>query len=214
MKTERRALQLKGSKGGLVAIIDSNSSLTEIAEELTQKLAEGGVFFQGASVRMDLGGRLAHPEDIDKIRRLFTEHGLVFAGVIPREVPGEVPEERTKKERKGEKETRALILRRTLRSGQKIVYKGSVVVLGDVNPGAEITAGGDIIVLGKLRGVVHAGVRGDESVSVSALLLEPSQLRIGKVLSRAPDEKQGGGNGPEWARVQGGRIIVSPLNKD
>jgi septum site-determining protein MinC len=210
MKTERRALQLKGSKGGLVAIIDSNSSLTEIAEELTRKLAEGGVFFQGASVRMDLGGRQAHPEDIDKMQKLFTEHGLVFAGLVPREVPGEP----SKKGGKGEKETRALILRRTLRSGQKIVYKGSVIVLGDVNPGAEISAGGDIIVMGKLRGVVHAGVRGDENVSVSALSLEPSQLRIGKVLSRAPDEKQGGGNGPEWARVQGGRIIVSPLNKD
>lgn len=210
MKTERRALQLKGSKGGLVAIIDSNSSLKEIAGELTEKLAEGGVFFQGASVRMDLGDRQARPEDIDQMRKLFTEHGLVFAGVIPREVPLE----KAKKEGKGEKETRALILRRTLRSGQKIVYKGSVVVLGDVNPGAEITAGGDIIVLGKLRGVAHAGVRGDENVSVSALLLEPSQLRIGQVLSRAPDEKQVGGKGPEWARVQGGRIVVSPLNKD
>jgi septum site-determining protein MinC len=107
-----------------------------------------------------------------------------------------------------------LILRRTLRSGQKIVYKGSVVVLGDVNPGAEISAGGDIIVLGKLRGIAHAGVRGDENVSVSALALEPSQLRIGPVLSRAPDDKQSGGNGPEWARVRGGRIIVSPLNRD
>lgn len=210
MKTERRVLQLKGSKGGLVALIDGNSSLTDIAEELTRKLAEGGEFFQGARVRLNLGGRQGCPEEIDDIKKLFTEQGLVFAGVIPHETPGE----RDKAEGKGEKETRALILRRTLRSGQKIVYKGAVVILGDVNPGAEISAGGDIIVLGKLRGVAHAGARGDEKVSVSALSLEPSQLRIGQVLSRAPDDKQGGGKGPEWARVQEGRIIVSPLNKD
>lgn len=71
-----------------------------------------------------------------------------------------------------------LYLRKTLRSGQKVVFAGNVVLLGDLNPGAQIEADGDIIVLGQLRGTVHAGAEGDRDSTIVTSSLRPTQLRI------------------------------------
>ena len=71
-----------------------------------------------------------------------------------------------------------LFHRGTLRGGQSLANLGHIVVVGDVNPGAELVAGGDIVVFGSLRGVAHAGAQGDRSARVYALVLDPTQLRI------------------------------------
>jgi septum site-determining protein MinC len=81
--------------------------------------------------------------------------------------------------------------------------------MGDVNPGAEIVCSGDILVLGALRGVAHAGAEGKTDAIVFAFRLEPTQLRIAHLISRAPDEKLPQPQGPEVARVVGDRIQLS-----
>ncbi|MCY0879084.1 MAG: septum site-determining protein MinC [Firmicutes bacterium] len=102
-----------------------------------------------------------------------------------------------------------LLVRRTLRSGQRIRFYGNVVVLGDVNPGAEITAGGDIIVMGWLRGVAHAGAGGNNQAVVSAFRLNPIQLRIGEYIGRAADEGEPTvPDVPEIAEVRDGRVVI------
>jgi septum site-determining protein MinC len=86
-----------------------------------------------------------------------------------------------------------------------------VVVVGDVNPGAEIVAGGDIIVWGKLRGTVHAGAMGDDSAVVCALQLQPMQLRISGNVARSPEaNKTKQRVRPEMARVRGTEIVAEP----
>lgn len=82
---------------------------------------------------------------------------------------------------------RTLLLKKTLRSGQSVRYNGNVVILGNVNPGAEIVATGDIIVAGSLRGVAHAGASGDDSAVIAAFSLMPTQLRIAAHVARPPD---------------------------
>lgn len=106
-----------------------------------------------------------------------------------------------------------VLVRRTLRSGQVVQYPGHVVVIGDVNPGAEIIAGGDIVVWGKLRGIVHAGATGDDGAVVCALSLAPLQLRIGNHIARAPEEREGLPQGPEMASIQDGEIVAEPWEK-
>lgn len=101
-----------------------------------------------------------------------------------------------------------LLLRRTIRSGQRIEFDGNVVVLGDVNAGAVVTCTGDIIVLGALRGVAHAGAVGNEDAVVVAFRLEPTQLRIAHYISRSPDEPVPGLGQPEEARVKDGMIQI------
>lgn len=101
----------------------------------------------------------------------------------------------------------------TLRSGQKLSSDGHLIVQGDVNPGAELKAAGNIVVLGVLKGIVHAGVGGDRSASVSALVLSPTQIRIADVITRSPDE-QAQPDGPETAYIMEDRIYIEPLLKN
>lgn len=100
-----------------------------------------------------------------------------------------------------------LIARRTLRSGQQLRHPGSITVIGDVNPGAEIVAGGDIVVWGKLRGTVHAGAMGNETSVVCALDLAPMQLRIAQYIARSPEGRRRK-SAPEVARVRDGKIVA------
>ena len=97
----------------------------------------------------------------------------------------------------------------TLRSGQKVETEHSLVICGDVNSGAEIIAGGDIIVLGTLRGVAHAGAYDETGGGrfIFSLDLRPTQLRIGSIISRGSNERS---EVPEMARVEGDMIVVEP----
>lgn len=80
-----------------------------------------------------------------------------------------------------------LYLRKTIRSGQSISSDGNLIVIGDVNPGAEIIAKGDITVWGILGGIAHAGSEGNNYARIRALKLNPVQIRIGEVFARRPD---------------------------
>jgi septum site-determining protein MinC len=101
-----------------------------------------------------------------------------------------------------------ILVRRTLRSGQKIHFNGNVVVVGDVNPGAEIIASGHIIVLGALRGVVHAGALGNEQAAVLAFKLQPTQLRIASHITRPPEDDFTGPEQPEIARIKDNTVTI------
>jgi len=101
----------------------------------------------------------------------------------------------------------AIVVRRTVRSGTAIRHEGHIIVVGDVNPGAELIAGGDVIVWGKLRGLVHAGALGDNNAIVCALHFEPTQLRIGNIIARMPEGKKRKSM-PEMASVRNGKIEV------
>ncbi|WP_414153612.1 septum site-determining protein MinC [Prochlorococcus sp. MIT 1341] len=97
----------------------------------------------------------------------------------------------------------------TLRSGDHLTTEGDLLVYGDVNPGARISAGGDVMIWGKLRGIAHAGKNGNETSKISALQLRPLQLRIAEVIARGPEEKPLQGLA-EQARLVEGKIIIEP----
>ncbi|MCL1874422.1 MAG: septum site-determining protein MinC [Clostridiales bacterium] len=102
-----------------------------------------------------------------------------------------------------------IIVQRTLRSGQNVNYDGNVVVLGDVNPGAEIVASGHVVVMGSLRGLVHAGATGEDSATVTALSLNPTQLRISSHITRPPDGSRPENSiCPEIARIKEGAVVI------
>jgi septum site-determining protein MinC len=100
-----------------------------------------------------------------------------------------------------------LLVRRHLRSGQRIRFNGNVVVLGDVNPGAEIEASGDIVVMGTLRGLAHAGAAGDAGRIITAFRLAAPQLRIARYIARAPEGDQPPAV-PEVALVEDGQVLI------
>lgn len=104
---------------------------------------------------------------------------------------------------------RVLTVRRTLRSGSAIRYDGDVYVFGDVNAGAQIKAGGSVIIFGRLRGQVHAGAQGDESATILAFELGSTQLRIAKQIAITPDHVSEHFS-PEIAHVVDGAILIEP----
>ncbi|QEY33442.1 septum site-determining protein MinC [Synechococcus sp. RSCCF101] len=99
----------------------------------------------------------------------------------------------------------------TLRSGDHLQVDGSVLLLGDVNPGATLSAGADILVWGRLRGVAHAGRDGDRTARISALQLRPVQLRIAELVARGPDDAPPPGMA-EQAIVRDGEIRIEPAD--
>ena len=98
----------------------------------------------------------------------------------------------------------------TVRSGEYLESPGNLLILGDVNPGAKVSAEGNIIIWGKLLGIAHAGTKGNSNATISALQLRPVQLRIAKKIARGPKEKPQLGHA-EQAKIDSEEIIISPL---
>ena len=108
-----------------------------------------------------------------------------------------------------------LYIRKTLRSGQRVMFAGNVVLLGDLNPGAQIEADGDVIVLGQLRGSVHAGCEGDEQATVITSSLRATQLRIADRFYKAESAsrffRKSSPTGTLRARLDGETVVVEAL---
>ena len=98
----------------------------------------------------------------------------------------------------------------TVRSGEYLESPGDLLILGDVNPGAIVSAEGNIIIWGRLLGIAHAGCKGNSKATISALQLRPLQLRIAKKVARGPKEKPQFGLA-EQAKIDSEEIIISPL---
>jgi septum site-determining protein MinC len=101
-----------------------------------------------------------------------------------------------------------LYLQTTLRSGNEIHHPGTVVILGDLNPGSAVVAEGDILVWGRLRGMAHAGVSGNRQCQIMTLQMEPTQLRIADLVARAPEQVPNRFD-PEVAYIAEGRIQIA-----
>ena len=111
-----------------------------------------------------------------------------------------------------EQQAPALLTHRaTLRSGDHLKARHHVLLIGDVNPGAQISAGGHVLIWGRLRGCAHAGVEGDRNARITALQLRPLQLRIADLVARGPEEKPQPGLAEE-ARIVDGVISIEPAD--
>lgn len=210
------AVEFKGTKEGVTIYCLEDADFAEILSDLAAKLKQRAAFFGEAEVSIDIGNRELTEEEREALIETVTRNSrLRLKGILS----GQERPAVTSAKRQGEmedlnldgfREGRALVIKRTLRSGQYIRFPGHVIVLGDVNPGAEIAADGDIYVFGTLRGIAHAGANGDRTASVVALRLAPTQLRIADIISRAPDQdvlpEQ-----PEYAYVQDLRIMIAAI---
>jgi septum site-determining protein MinC len=226
---------IKGTRNGLLLTLEPETPFHELLGALAERLAEAPSFFRGASLSVDTSQRKLRVSERVQLERLLahyqmsvtplelipatslapkesTQEQLVPTSPMPLVSPvatNPVIEEisPSRESRDAREFTDTLFLRRTVRSGQAIHHPSTVVVLGDVNPGAEIVAGGDIIVWGVLRGMVHAGYPDNEQALVCALQLSPVQLRVAHLLSRPP-EGMDAQQLPEVAAIRNGHIVV------
>lgn len=201
---QRDDVVFRGTKNGLSVVLNDAVDFDQVARRLQEKLAASEGFFQGASVTVHVGQRRLTAEQHRRLEELLREPlGLELREVLPGVAPLQVTPARP-----APRSAETLVVRRTLRNGQQVTHRGSVVVLGDVNPGAEVVATGHIVVMGALRGIAHAGAEGDVSAVVVAVKLRPTQLRIANVVARSPDDGAAGADQPEVARLHEGSIVI------
>ena len=216
------AVIFKGTKDGLYIIIKEEMDLNTIKYNLEKKIKPSKRFFEGANI-MNFKGKKLTQDEFDELKEIMEqEYGMTVIGSYnEKDYPVQEEHPVSKKPEileqlpfdnvhKGE----ALIVRATLRSGQLIQYKGDVVVIGDVNPGAHIKSAGSVIVMGTVRGIVQAGANGDYGAFIVAYKMQPSQLRIGDIITRSPDGMGSKSDNPEIALVKQGMIVVEPYLKN
>ncbi|MCL2351268.1 MAG: septum site-determining protein MinC [Firmicutes bacterium] len=203
----------KGRKDGLDVWLDDKPDFDAIREAFREKTESSGNFFNVADMKVSFTGRRLLDEQRDELMEILAKS--IEIPPAPDIGGGEEPcrdEAVESCARQGLDERAAVFHNGTLRSGQSVRYAGDVIVLGDVNPGAEVIAEGNIIILGSLKGTVHAGCAGDDRCFVSAVALVPIQLRICDKLTHALAGRRRAARAvPSYAFLQDGQIYVAPL---
>lgn len=217
-------MEIKGTKDGILVNLEDQDWL-EARGDLIEQIEAKEEFFNGAQLILDVGNNVLRAKELGELRDLLSEKGVLLSGVLSLSIVTQETAQllgmTTHMMKPIEKRARkmkpldtvlageaAVMVHRTMRSGFKVAYQGHVVVLGDVNPGAEIIASGCVVVWGHLRGTVHAGADGDEDAVVCALDLSPMQLRIGSIVAVSPQDSEK--PQPEIASIKDHQIIAEP----
>lgn len=201
---------IKGNKEGLQVIVDMNKfrDFDDMYEELVSKLSRGRRFYEGSTLTLVTDLKFLNERELRQLKNLLFEEFLI------RDCIFKDKEESNNKVFSGIYEGRTKFLKNTVRSGQIVRYQGNIVIIGDVNPGAEIYAAGNIVVLGSLKGNAHAGSNGNTKSIIAAFELQPKLLQIANVVTRAPEDDIKPPY-PEVAKIKENCIIVEPylINK-
>ena len=210
---------IKGNKYGIVVVMDEAIPFSDLKTELTEKFKSASKFFDKANMAISFEGRKLSPAEERECLNIISENSdLNIVCVIDND---ELKEKYFKKAVEDKLEELSAhtgqFYKGTLRSGQMLESASSLIILGDVNPGAKVIAKGNIIILGALKGNVYAGAGGNEDSFVVALEMAPIQIRIGDVIARSNDS--GSKNKAISAEtmiafVEDGNIYIEKLDKD
>lgn len=207
-------VKLKGAGGGFWITIDPSHPEEVLISEISKLIKKLKHLAVNADVTLDVGDARGHEELIQRIKAFLEaefELGRIVTSPQKRSIPTERIRQRDLSKGWNHHRSEVLMLRGRVRSGQKINAKNHLIITGDVNPGADITAGGDVIVLGKMSGNVHAGYPDNENAIVFALAFDPSHVKIGNVSATGSGESRS--PVPEYAYVENRAIVVKDYMK-
>jgi len=232
------SISIKGTREGLTVTLRTDD-LGVLLKDLAQHLDTQGAFFRGGQVALEAGDWAIDEAGLEHVSDLLTKHEMTLRTLISTNevtqkackamglrliVPDREGEDAAPKEpslrraeaRQGMRSldgSKGVLIRHRVRSGQVVRHTGHVVIIGDVNIGAEIVAGGDIIIWGRLLGTAQAGAVGNEAAIVCALDLSPLQLRIGNVIARPEENADTESVCPEVAYVRDDMIVIKPWDR-
>ncbi len=209
-----KLVSFKGNNEGIYVHI-KEGDFKVIKNQLELKLRKIGNFFKGSNV-INFKGKQLTIQEKDELKTLIEEeYGIAICEVEDNKISIDDSNENIVKNDlfQGIDEGQTKFIRSTIRSGQCIEYDGNLVIIGDVNPGGQLIASGNIIVMGSLRGFAHAGKDGKRNAIVVAYNLQPTQLRIGDIIARKPDDedcKFEMSKWPEIARIEQDVVMIEP----
>lgn len=224
-----QAVVIKSNRYGLTVILDDQMPFEELQQKVAEKFAEAKKFFKGAEMAVAFEGRELSQEqqihlvnviiqnanikvpcivDVDEARETLMKQAVAQVSQQPRqEISQEINDGK--------------FYKGTLRSGQVLESETSIIILGDVNPGAKVISKGNVVVLGTLKGNIYVGASGNENAFVAALAMDPMQIRIADYIARNSDEAEKGkkrkskkAEEPMIAYVDGGNIYIEPITKE
>lgn len=227
---------IKSNPNGIRLILDEQISFLALSAEVASKFKEMGNFFKDARMAIAFEGRTMTIEEELQLADIIMKNSRVQIVSIIDNDP--VLEEKMRKsllssaesilrnENNKDEEACTDFYKGNLRSGQILESRTSVTVIGDVNPGAKIISGGNIVIFGSLKGNAHAGAFGNCNCFIIALDMNPIQLQIGDLIAKSPDREQPpkrlwrkektkeNSNTAQIASAQNGFICIEPLTKE
>jgi len=203
--TGKSYITIKGTKEGLVFLLDDQCDFVTLLDELNAKLDKHVQQFTGPIVHIfiKLGARQLEEEDKERIRDILRRQGNLLIQSIESDPPAVDPMLKSGPS--------FHTMSGIVRSGQTLEFEGHLLLMGDVNPGGTIKCSGDVFVLGALRGAVHAGTEGNEEAIIAASLMKPTQLRIADIISRPPDEWTSAEPWMEYAFLREGKMAIDKM---
>ncbi|MGE5405560.1 MAG: septum site-determining protein MinC [Candidatus Saccharibacteria bacterium] len=210
---------IREPKGSILIYLNPESEHLSVKDHLLSRIEKMDDMV-GSQVVVDVGPRRLTKREAQEIQDVLEQSGLHLKTLLckgrkvkleSRETVEATPlpaESGETSESEAVDPGETMLVRKTVRSGQKLIHAGNIVVIGDVNPGAEIVAGGSIVIMGSIRGLAHAGSMGDEKAVVTALRLTPTQLRIANHITRPPEGEPAICNHPEIAYIKDGRVVI------
>lgn len=227
-----QTVMIKSNKYGINLILDPNIAFVDLLKAVIEKFKESEKFFKNSKLGISFEGRRLSGEEEQKIIDAITENTSIeiLCVVDNSEESAEKMKaqidaysEAIEREYAKAMNSSGEFYRGTLRSGQVLESDASITILGDVNPGARVTSGGNIVVLGSLKGNAQAGIYGDTSCFILALEMEPIQIQIGNLLAKSPDKEKKkrriairekkDSNELQIAVARDGNIYIEPVSK-
>lgn len=193
---------IKGSKSGITVFLDNEMPFEELLESVSDKFKNASKFFNNANMAISFDGRDLSAEEEKRILNVISDVSelnivcvldenndikSVYEEAVKKAMNSFNISHQLERQKIIDPKTTCMFYKGTLRSGQVFEADGSVVVLGDVNPGGKVVAKGSVIVLGSLKGNIFAGVDGNENAFVVALEMSPMQIKIGDIIARSSD---------------------------
>ncbi len=206
---------IKGNKSGIRIILDAELPFEELLQEVEKKFSDSADFLGDARVAVSLEGRELSGEEEAILLQCIADHSrLNVVCLIDNDKMREEYFTQSLNDRLMQMSANTgQFFKGNLRSGQVMEFETSIIVLGDVNAGAQVVSTGNVIILGTLNGTVYAGASGKENCFVVALKMNPVQIRIGDVIARCADEKKDPPKEPQIAYLEGDVIYVDTISR-
>lgn len=205
---------IKGNKYGVSVVLDPDVDFQEIVNELKERLTSAERFFDSdRQIAIAFENRDLSNDELDQLLTLIQNESKLniqyvlnensvtenkFQQVINKTFNNNQTEQilydqenivQNEQINNNHDSSTGMFYKGTLRSGQKLESDNSIVIIGDVNPGASVIAGGNIVIIGSLTGSVQAGARGNRNCFVMALSMSPIQIQIADIIARSSDKK-------------------------
>lgn len=224
-----QAVVIKRNQYGITVVLDKNTAYEEIKKEVAEKFKQSANFFKDAEIALSFQGIELDQIQENELAQIIADNSqLKIMCIVDEDKAREVLFQKAIEERDTVDNVQGgQFYKGTLRSGQLLESDTSIIILGDVNQGAQVVAAGNVIVLGMLKGTVYAGANGNANAFVVALEMDPMQIRIAEIIARKADAETKKSSKwfnirknvevlvePQIAYIQDDNIYIEPITKE